>query len=278
MTNVRGRGSNGEKGLAAAHSMNLVGPDGSELHVQRMDFLDSDEVHAKIIVVAQPRRFDRCPICLDAEPTTREHVPPEAIGGAVVTWTCGPCNNVLGSRLDTALLDWWEDVVATVSMSHSEVPGPRKVGKVLLRQDGTGKFVLLFSKMDNEIAQRLGTGENFTMEYSRPDPHRWQLAALKNAYLGACLLIGEIPETPEADAIRAELIRVRDSPPRQRPEKSDLCAGLLIARTAGPAVPGEIALAVIQESATDPPMYAVSLARTLMVSWPIGGHLIQVNR
>lgn len=44
-----------------------------------------------IIALAEPITFDRCSICLQPDPTSREHVPPEAIGGSVMTLTCPIC-------------------------------------------------------------------------------------------------------------------------------------------------------------------------------------------
>ena len=41
--------------------------------------------------------FDLCPICLDPEPTSEEHVPPQSLGGRVMTLTCNRCNNDLGT-------------------------------------------------------------------------------------------------------------------------------------------------------------------------------------
>lgn len=56
-------------------------------------------------------RFDRCPTCFVPEPSTREHVPPAAIGGNVKTSVCHHCNSDLGSRIEVDLLDWRDDAV-----------------------------------------------------------------------------------------------------------------------------------------------------------------------
>lgn len=34
---------------------------------------------------------------------------------------------------------------------------------------------------------------------------------MKHAYLGACLALGEIPDTPHAQQVRADLVAARDS-------------------------------------------------------------------
>jgi hypothetical protein len=62
-------------------------------------------------------RFDRCPTCLEPGPASKEHVPPAAIGGSVMTSTCHRCNSQLGSVLESALVDWWEDALGSVSFS-----------------------------------------------------------------------------------------------------------------------------------------------------------------
>src|SRR5689334_9188842 len=48
----------------------------------------------------------KCIFCLEERPSSLEHVFPFAIGGRLTTdRVCGPCNSVLGSRVDGALSD-----------------------------------------------------------------------------------------------------------------------------------------------------------------------------
>ncbi|MFE3884554.1 HNH endonuclease [Streptomyces lydicus] len=245
---------------------------GSEMRIERLDASDQLAIHAEVIAVAQPLTFDRCPICLTPEPFSKEHVPPEALGGAVMTSTCHRCNNQFGSLLESALIDWWEDAIGSVSFSHADVPGARRTARVLQRQTDSGEFVLLLDRgrMDPAITERMIAEAVIEMAYSPPDPRRYRLAALKSAYLGACLLLKSIPETPEAVAIRDELMSVRDLPRRQRPAISRLCAELSLAKSQGPAAPGEIALVRTRPADGSAPELAISLARTLLVAWPIG--------
>src|SRR5690348_5394269 len=86
----------GEEGEA----LELVyGPSGSNLASYDVTILQ--EIHAHI--------FDFCPICLSPEPRSREHVPPESLGGRVLTRLCEKCNNGLGARVEVELLDWRDD-------------------------------------------------------------------------------------------------------------------------------------------------------------------------
>jgi hypothetical protein len=135
---IRGRGTSAEKSLATAHSMRLQGLGDAEFVVGRLE-RNHETVSVEILALAGSMDFDRCPICLDPEPTSKEQVPPAALGGSVMTTTCTRCNNELGSRLEAPLLDWWEDAVGSVSLSHDEVPGARRAARVLLRQKDTGE-------------------------------------------------------------------------------------------------------------------------------------------
>ena len=273
---IRGRGASGEKGLATAHSMRLQGPGDAEFVVGRLQ-RNHEIVDVEILALAGQMTFDRCPICLEPAPTCREHVPPAAIGGSVMTRTCTRCNNELGSRLEAPLVDWWEDAVGSVSLSHDDVPGPRRAARVLLRQKDTSEPVLLLGRVDPAIRRRFGPGTQFSMTFTEPNRGRYRLAALKSAYLAACLLLRSIPETPEAEAIRAELIAARDAPRKRQVQVSPLCEGLQIWKSHGPAVPGEIALVRTQPAEAAAPLIALSLARTLLVSWPAGGCLVTAD-
>jgi hypothetical protein len=221
---VQGRRSSSGKGLAAVHLMTMQNEDGTEFVIQRVD-AHGAQVEMHIVGFAKPMRFDRCPICLEPDPMSKEHVPPEAIGGSVMTSTCYRCNNQAGSVWEPELVNWWEDAIGSVSFSHDEIPGRRKTSSVLIRQKGdTGEPVMVLSgRMDPAIVSKMKAGGVVEMTYSPPDRNRYRLAALRSAYLAACLLTGSIPETPEAKAIRAELIAARTYPEDSDP-KSVVCA------------------------------------------------------
>ena len=81
---------------------------------------------------------------------------------------------------------------------------------------------------------------------------------------------------------QAELLRVGehvadDLPRKQRPKISELCAGPKIRKSPRPAVPGEITLVQIRSADGRAPEIAVCLARTLLVTWPVGGYLVSAD-
>lgn len=276
---VRGRRARRETGLATVHSMTLRRPDGSAFVLGRVDNSGQSAVGVDVLAFARPMHFDRCPICLGPDPGTDEHVPPRAVGGSVMTTTCDRCNSGFGSVIEPDLVDWWEDALGSVSLSHADVRGTRRAPRILVRQKDTGEPVLVFDrgKVDPAIVGRFRQEAEFTMAFTLPSPQRYRLAALKSAYLAACLLLRTIPDTPESVAVRAELMAVRDLRRRQRIEGGPTAAKLRLGRSQGPAVPGEVALVQTRPSDGSEPEIAISLARTLLVSWPIGGYIVRVN-
>lgn len=216
--------------------------------------------------------FDRCPVCLEPDPGDREHVPPEALGGTVMTLTCRRCNNQFGTVAENDLVDWYEDAVGRVAFSHDDVQGARKSARLLLRSAPDGRFVLLPEGfIDPQITEKFGAGANFDLHYSPPDQRRVRIAALKSAYLGACLIAGEILMTPEAEQVRAELMAARELRRSDSVILGPAATSMRLARSQGPAAPGEIALVHSQPSDDTAPHFAVSLAGTLLVSWVFGG-------
>ena len=86
----------------------------------------------ELIEVLQPRHFDKCPICGDPEAISAEYVPPERVGGTVMTRTCTRCNNEFGSKVEADLVDWYEGALTTWFTS-SAVRGKRRIGRLLVR-------------------------------------------------------------------------------------------------------------------------------------------------
>lgn len=279
VSEVRGRRGRHETGLATVHSMTLRRPDGSTFAFGRIDNNGRSAVGVDVLAIARPVFFDRCPICLSPDPATDEDVPPKAVGGSVMTRTCDRCNCGLGSVIEPDLVDWWEDALGFVSLSHADIRGARRVPRILVRQKDTGEPVLVFDhgRVDPAIVGRFRPGAEFMMTFSLPSPQRYRLAALKSAYLAACLLLRTIPDTPEANAVRAELTGVRDLRRRQRIEGGPMATRLRLGRSQGPAVPGEVALVQTRPSDGSKPEIAISLARTLLVSWPVGGYIVRIN-
>jgi hypothetical protein len=168
--------------------------------------------------------------------------------------------------------------VGSVSLSHDDVPGARRAARVRLRQKDTGEPVLLLGRVDPAIRDRFGAGAQFSMSFTQPDRARYRLVALKSAYLASCLVFRSIPETTQAMAIRDELRAARDAPRMQQVHLSFLCEGLQIWKSHRPATSGEIALVSSQPADESAPIIALSLARTLLVSWSAGGYLVAADQ
>jgi hypothetical protein len=79
---IRGRRASAGNGLAAVHSVTAQRADGAEFTLGRLvDVSEHQAVQLDVLALARPMRFDRCPICLEPGPMSKEHVPPAAIGG-----------------------------------------------------------------------------------------------------------------------------------------------------------------------------------------------------
>lgn len=81
--------------------------DSPALDVQHIPTANDVPLTVTLTTEIGPHVFDRCPICLKPEPTEREHLPPESMGGQVQTRTCVPCNNRLGSLVEGDLASWY---------------------------------------------------------------------------------------------------------------------------------------------------------------------------
>jgi len=271
---VSGRGIDGTRGLAPVHEVALSRPGGSELRFERVRDIDAADVRAHLIGVPAFQDFGRCPICGTASDLTREHVPQGDLGGGVMTMTCRTCNNRLGSRVEGELRDWFDDAIGSVRFSGGDVPGRRRVGRVLLRTTVEGEFGLIIDpgKSDAELRAMLASGQ-LEMHYRTPIATVWRLAALKHAYLGACLSLGEIPDSPLAGRVRADLIAARDWE-RSRPfPESRIAGGLRVARSYRAAQGPRVALAALVDDEAVMQDGGLSFAGTLFVSWPLEAEL-----
>ncbi|WP_140400229.1 HNH endonuclease [Aeromicrobium sp. PE09-221] len=275
---VRGRGSSPEPGLAKAHEMLLDDGQGKSLRISRLEHENYRKVD-QIIPIAEilpNRHFDRCPLCLASDADSLEHVPPKALGGAVMVNTCARCNNAFGSKLEADLVDWWEDALVRVEYRSPRFQGARRGPKILLRQTDNGEFVMLPDKprTPGEVREVFEEGGEIDFTYQVIDSVRWQLAALKSAYLASCLLLGKIPETPEAERVRESLMIARDKPKNERLDPMLVPQGIRVARSQGPAARGETLL--VQAWSDDHAEYAVLLSAVLLVTWPVGGWVVPV--
>jgi hypothetical protein len=163
-----------------------------------------------------------CPLCtrrLTGTPAGRlgsaEHVPPLAVGGTVRTRTCQDCNS-RGASAEADLVRWW----AKEYPARFQTPGltgSRAGGSVLLRGTTDGRFALIVSGHPADGVRRVlataGLTDEVTGTFALPNG-RWKFALLKAAYLAACVHLGEVPNTPDAEYTRA-VIRSGTFGPRE---------------------------------------------------------------
>lgn len=264
ISGVEGRGSTPARGLPPVHSMTLAGEDGADLSIERIR--GSKEFKARKLREAPYVEFDRCPICEEPGPTSKEHVPPRGLGGAVRTLTCVRCNNEFGSRFEGDLQDWFDDATR-VRFSSDGIQGERKGPRVLLRrnQDGAPVFVLDSGKFDPAIDEMFESG-TFAITHTLPSDHRVRIALLKSAYLAACCVLGVIPPSPRAAEIRRLLVQVRDAPRGDALPPSPLLDDLAFHRSYAAATAG---LWLVGWEEGDEITIGLSLAGTVVVSWPL---------
>lgn len=230
---------------------------------------DSEELQATPLVTISGFEFDRCPICLEPGPDRREHVPPASIGGQALTRTCTRCNSGLGARVEDELAAWLAGAVGHVRFTSegSGVRGRRRVPPLLVRRTDGGQFVLIIdSKAPPEIRTMLEHGQ-FEVEMTPPQPHRYRIAALKQAYLGACIRLRDIPDTRSARLIRRDLLAARDASSNGSVPKSEIAASIVLARTySEPAGPPLVLCRFIGEGHGR--AMGLLFAGHLLVSWP----------
>ncbi|MFG3343054.1 hypothetical protein [Glycomyces sp. NPDC048151] len=253
----------------------FTAPDGTTHAVRRLVLPGGERFDAEFVAIAQPLEFDRCPLCLALNPRRREHIPPESVGGTVLTRTCERCNSLAGSRLEADFADWVHDRLPT-RFTHNKIQGQRRGPRIQILETHEGQPVLLFEgeQCDPAVPEMLRLGGEVNVEFTTPDPDRSHLAAIKSAYLSACLIVQAIPETPEAEAIRQVLLTAIETPRHQPVPMTGLPDGMWLARIPGPGVRGEAALVRVTIEGGGEPKFAIMLARKILVAWPIGGNLV----
>lgn len=194
---VSGRGSDDSRGLPPVHEITLSRGGGSDLVFGPIRNDDAKDVRVRVLGAPEFHNPERCPICGAADDLTREHVPQGDLGGRVMTLTCRTCNNRLGSRVEGELKDWFDDAIGSVRFSGGDIPGRRRAPRILLRTTAEGEVGMFFDtgKSDADIGTMLASGQA-EMHYRIPIPKVWRMAALKHAYLGACLGAGGDPRQP----------------------------------------------------------------------------------
>lgn len=265
---VRGKGSSPERGLPPLSEMTVSRPGAADLEVVFPKPTNAVDVTTRILHIVEPQEFSECPICLVNPADSREDVPPRAIGGTVLIRTCRECNSNFGGKVEPHLINDFDGAMET-RFSSELVQGKRVTPRLLRRETPTGEFVLMFDNgfVDPAISTML-QGSKLEVQFTVPDPARIRLAILKSAYLGACLIMKEIPQSRLADAVRTELIAARDAPKNARLELSEHAQSLKVGRSYAPARVGEVGLGAVQkeDGALE---YIVSLAGVLAVTWPL---------
>jgi hypothetical protein len=225
----------------------------------------AQSVEVTLIEEIRPRIFDTCPICF-APATDDEHVPPASLHGEIMTRTCQPCNNRLGSRIEADLSDWFDNALTLPRFTSGTVRGKRRSGRILWRTTPDGEVVLLMDgKFDPAILEMLASGQ-VDLAGMLPDHNRYRLALLKHAYLAACLRFGVLVGEA-ADEIRRDLVAARDAASRLDVPVSPIALGLTVIRFTEPRP--DITAPLIRAVADEPagPCEGVILAGRIFVSW-----------
>jgi hypothetical protein len=186
-------------------SMSIRLPDGQTIDLAMRPPNTGEWIDVTLIEVLQPRFPERCPICGDPA-TSDGHVPPHRLGGRVMTRTCHPCNNRLGSHIEPDLVDWYDDAIQRPGFRSEGVRGRRRADRLLFRTAPGGEFGLIIDgRHDPEITVVLASG-NVNLDVRPPNRNRYMLALLKSAYLAASLTV-DILHDPGAEQVRRDLCR-----------------------------------------------------------------------
>lgn len=266
ITAVRGRSLG--RGVPEAHTMTVETTDGRTINAGLPKPQGLISIRGRqVLGIVGPERFDRCPICGDREATSRDHVPPESMGGKLVVYTCTKCNNTFGTRYEAPFRNWYNGSVGTMRVSGPGARGARILGEVLLRQTDQGPDMLIPITDGDPAAWDIVESGRGRVSVRAPDPSNIQIAAVKSAYLAACALLSEIPDTAQAATLRRELIALRDIPRGSTPEVGRVTSSLRIMRGPSEPKPGEIAL--VHFPTWRYHQYWISFNDSFFVEWPL---------
>jgi len=221
----------------------------------------------QVLGIVGPERFDRCPICGDTDATSRDHVPPEAVGGKLIVYTCARCNNTFGGRYEAAFQNWYNGSLGTMRVRGPGAPGSRVLGEVLLRRTDRGPDMLIPISDGDPAAWDIVKSGRGRVSVHRPNPADTRIASVKSAYLAACALLSDIPDSPRGVALRNELIAVRDTPRGTSPSVGRVSASLQIFRGPSEPTPGEVTLVHLPVWREHP--YWISFNSSVFVEWPL---------
>ena len=276
ISSISGRlAAGGEPGMTSIDHIAIDLPDGRTVEYRQPT--SGVETTARIVAEIRAMSFLNpqtghavCPICLTQTTDMHaEHVPQTALGGVVMTSTCQPCNNLLGSRVEVDLQAWFDNELVDTRIEHDgDIPGRRKFPRTHLRMspDGTDFVMWVDGPAPPDVDAIIESGA-WQVEFKPPDFERAALGLLKHVYLAACLHLQRIPDTDDARTIRVELLRARDTPRREPIEP--MTTRLLFHRGGSGRQGPPLGLVEITppEPGSKPELY-VSLAGVLLVSWP----------
>jgi 5-methylcytosine-specific restriction endonuclease McrA len=232
---------------------------------------EADPWDYRRIIEASPVEFTECPICGEAGPLTAEHVPPERLGGAVLTTTCRRCNNIFGSYED-ALLQRAEQR-CTMAIRGPGIAGERRVADVILRMTSGGEIVLTTWNGDwPDWTRPLFTDVGVEVQFERRCPCLAYAAMLKNGFLAACALNPTIVTAPGswpvAQMVREQLLAWLT--PTENHLEIDPRLRRLRVRYDAPigASPG-VALCEATHRATGERAHVIRLGWQLAIDWPV---------
>lgn len=259
----------GGRGLPKVSEIEVTHDDGRVVHAKLRALQGKGAETAQLVRAISRARFRKCPICLEGPGETKEHVPPRQLGGVVMTYTCKACNGGLGSRTESALMDWFDDAFR-IFYTRDGDQAPFGHDRVLFRRTEAGEFVLLHEKGTDRVADtfrdKMKPGVKLLSHQAWPHPAQYRTGLLKNAYLAACLSLGGVPLVESADEIRAELLAARDARSRANVTLGDRARNLRCYRTGSVASGPHLAL--VRAGRDDETVYLLSLAGTVLVSWP----------
>jgi hypothetical protein len=243
------------------------GDDGELLEVAHAPHEGSTDHRFHVVREIEGHYFDRCPICFSPEPTSAEHLPPAGLGGRSMTRTCTRCNNDLG-RIEAELIDWRDNAFRQTTATSDAIVGARKLPRLLHRRTADGEFALIIDGPMHPDAEPMLKGPEFALQFVPPNPRLYKLAALKHAFLAACLDLRAIPQTPCADLIRRDLLAARDAPSRKEIPASDYALSMPLMRTHEQPRGPSVALGHVQRP-DGLAEWWISLAGTIAVPWPL---------
>lgn len=217
--------------------------------------------------IVERHNFPVCPICLGTEALTDEHVPMKALGGRVMTRTCAPCNNKIGSLSEEALRRLAVgEVQIELLFSGAGAPRGWRKATAIIRQDPDEPPILQVMGGDPALIEAVTDGLSFEARYTLFDQFPLGIALLKYAYLAACVWLRAIPQSGEAHSFRELLVMMRDGnepDPSTRGVVGALVQNLVLVENAS-----MLESLILVEPTEDQPVWTFVMAGRIAMRWP----------